>query len=159
MIYRWLADVTAGVHFAYVCCVVFGLVAILLGKALGWQWVHNRWFRSIHLLMIVGVIIRAVFLPVCPLTTWESDLRDLAGQKNFEGSPVGWWLHALIHPDDVGWHVPLWVFLPVYAAFGLLIVGALWLVPVHWRPKRQPLDPLRCVRGPDGPSRARSAAE
>src|SRR5262249_20085571 len=128
--YTFLADVLTGVHLGYVAVVVFGLVLTLLGKALGWQWVSNRWWRSIHLAMIVGVVIRAMIWRECPLTWWEHDLRDLAveaGQDRF--SYVGQILHDILHPSAV----PMWVYLPLYSAFGLLVIGTLWYVPVRWR--------------------------
>ena len=36
---------------------LLGLVLTLLGKALGWRWVSNRWFRTIHLMKILGVVL------------------------------------------------------------------------------------------------------
>lgn len=126
--YRFLADLIAGLHVGYVAAVVIGLVLTLLGGALGWRWVRNRWFRAVHLAMIVGVVIRAAMWEECPLTWWERDLRVLAGQVDFVGSPVGRVLHDLIHPD-----YPIEVFLPVYAGFAVLIVATLWLVPVDWK--------------------------
>jgi hypothetical protein len=45
---RVLADVIVVIHAAYFYFVVFGLAAILLGVALRWSWVRNRWFRSFH---------------------------------------------------------------------------------------------------------------
>src|SRR5262249_38253763 len=130
--YTFLADVLTGLHLSYVLVVVFGLVLTLLGKAMGWKWVSNRWWRSIHLAMIVGVVVRATIWQDCPLTWWERDLRNLAveaGQEPF--SAVGAFLHAVLHPSAV----PMWVYLPLYTAFGLLVVGTLWLVPVRWRNK------------------------
>jgi hypothetical protein len=135
MPYRLLADIVVALHVGYVACVVLGLVLILVGKTRGWRWVTNRWFRTIHLIMIVGVVIRALIWAECPLTWWERDLRELAHQSDFEGSPVGRVLHDLIHPDPE--KVPLWVYPPIYAAFGLLILSTFWLVPVNWRPGRK----------------------
>src|SRR5262249_9859623 len=60
MFYRWLADVVVALHVGYVACVVVGLALILLGRALAWGWVRNRWFRLAHLLLIVTVVIRAM---------------------------------------------------------------------------------------------------
>ena len=57
-----------------------GLLLILLGACLRWQWVRNRWFRVAHLLAIVIVAFEAINNIECPLTTWEYDLRRLAGQ-------------------------------------------------------------------------------
>lgn len=136
MPYQLLADVVVALHVGYVACVVFGLLLILVGKARGWQWVRNRWFRGVHLAMIVGVVLRALIWTECPLTWWEADLRELAGQVNFEGSPVGKVLHDLIHPS-----LPLWVFPVVYVLFGGLIVGAFWLVPVRWRTHQSTTEP------------------
>jgi hypothetical protein len=142
MFYRWLADVVVALHVGYVACVVVGVALILLGRALAWGWVRNRWFRLAHLLLIVTVVIRAMLMPVCPLTTWEEDLRRLGGQEDFEGSRVGYVLHAMIHPD-----LPLWVFPLVYVAFGALVVCAFWLVPVRWRPeKERPPEPVHGKR-------------
>ena len=146
MDYRLLADIVVSLHVGYVACVVFGLALILVGKARGWRWTTNRWFRLVHLAMIAGVVLRAALWEECPLTWWERDLRVAAGQVNadgevtFVGSPVGKVLHDLIHPDTQT--VPTWVYLPLYSTFGLLILGAFWLSPVNWRPRRD---------GPPGP--------
>jgi hypothetical protein len=121
--------------------VVLGLLIILIGRALGWQWVGNRWFRGIHLVMIVGVVIRALILPKCPLTYWEKDLRVLGEQVNAEGvvdySKVTWLgevCHKAIHPEDV-WDldIPRWLLPTIYSLFGALIVATFWIAPVRWR--------------------------
>jgi len=129
--YVFLADVIAAIHVGYVLAVLVGLVLILVGKAVGWRWVGNRWFRLIHLGMIVIVILRAAIWDACPLTWWEQDLRTLGGQVDYEGSPVGKFLHDLIH-----FNAPLWVFQTAYVCFGLLVAAAFWLVPVRWREPR-----------------------
>jgi hypothetical protein len=134
MPYRLLADIVVAVHVGYVACVVFGLVLILLGRALGWKWTNNRWFRSVHLAMIAVVVFRSFIWANSPLTTWEDELRVLAGQVdedgyvNFEGAPVGHALHAIIHPP-----LPLWVFPIIYSIFGLLVLSTFWFAPVDWR--------------------------
>jgi hypothetical protein len=135
-VYRHLADLTVAAHVAWVAFVVLALPVILAGGALGWRWVSNRWFRSVHLGMILLVVARALFWPECPLTSWEADLRGLAGQHGFEGSPAGEFLHELIHPD-----LPLWVFPVVYVLFGLLVLGSFWAVPVRWGPRAGPVRP------------------
>src|SRR5262245_42677684 len=118
--YVFLADVIATIHAAWVFVVVFGLLFTLLGGWLGWRWAGNRWWRSIHLAMILAVILRAAIWDSCPLTWWENDLREMAGQVDYEGSPVGKFMHDLIHPGTQ--NVPNWVWLPVYAVFGALVI-------------------------------------
>src|SRR5262249_54037495 len=98
MNYQLLADIVVAIHVGWVAFVGFGLLLILLGWALGWKWVGNRWFRTIHLGMISIVIVRALVWSECPLTTWERSLRQLAGQVDFQGSQIGYFLHRLIHP-------------------------------------------------------------
>jgi hypothetical protein len=127
MSYPLLADLIAALHVGYVACVLFGLVLILAGRVLGWRWVANRWFRSAHLAMIVGVIVRAAVWDECPLTWWERDLRGGFSAAHFEGHAVGRFLHDLIHPD-----LPLWVFPVIYVSFGLLVLATFWVVPVNW---------------------------
>ncbi len=65
---KLLADLIVVFHAAYVSFVVFGLVAILIGAALRWEWVRNFWFRASHLTMIGIVVLEALFGITCPLT-------------------------------------------------------------------------------------------
>ena len=67
-----LADLVLLFHAAYVGYVVFGLVAIVLGIALGWSWVRNFWFRLTHLGAIGLVVAESIVGVACPLTTLEN---------------------------------------------------------------------------------------
>jgi hypothetical protein len=46
-------------------------MAIVIGRFLGWQWIYNRWFRGIHLLMILIVTVESWLDFKCPLTTLD----------------------------------------------------------------------------------------
>ena len=141
MVYRFLADAIAVIHLGYVLCVVLGLIVILGGRALGWEWVGNRWFRIAHLAMIAIVVVRALIWAQCPLTWWERDMRQLGGQidedgKVIYGTALGEFCHNAVHPEDVPeWNIdpPRWFFPVVYILFGALIVAAFWWAPVRWR--------------------------
>jgi hypothetical protein len=122
--YRFLADLIVVAHATYVGFVVFGLVAILLGGVLRWRWARNLWFRLVHLLAILVVAAEAVLGIVCPLTTWESDLRETAGEAVQEGSFVGHWAHELLFVD-----VPPWGLTLGYCLFALAVVLAFVVVP------------------------------
>src|SRR5437764_14821538 len=80
--YAILADAIVAAHVAYVSFVILGQLAILIGWPLGWKWIRNPWFRMIHLLMILIVVVESLpFVKYeCPLTTWEYELRVEAGQ-------------------------------------------------------------------------------
>ena len=86
--YGTLADLVTLVHLSYMGYVVFGQLFIMMGWPLGWKWIRNPWFRCSHLGMILIVVVEAMVNFTCPLTTWENDLRTLAGQE-FEYSDDG----------------------------------------------------------------------
>jgi hypothetical protein len=130
MLYGVLADVVVALHLAYVSFVVFGQVAILLGVLLRWRWVRNPWFRWIHLGMITIVAIEAILDITCPLTTWEYNLRELAGQSADKGSFVGRLLRGLFF-----FNLPKGVFTAAYVGFALLVLATLWLAPPCRRQK------------------------
>ncbi len=134
--YRFLADLTVVVHFAYVAFVVLGLVLILLGLALKWQWVRNFWFRMVHFLMIGVVVAESLGGILCPLTTWENQLRAAAGDPKQPGSFVG----RLVH-DLMFFELPAWAFTIIYCVFGAAVLLTLILAPPRrpgriWRPWR-----------------------
>jgi hypothetical protein len=134
MPYWLLADVVVAVHVAYVSFVVFGQLAIFLGILLRWQWIRNPWFRWIHLAMIIIVAVEAILDITCPLTTWEYNLRVLAGQEAAAGSFMGRLLHNLMF-----FSAPRWVFTASYIAFALLVLGTFWLAPPRlWRWRQAP---------------------
>ncbi|MCA9025880.1 MAG: DUF2784 domain-containing protein [Planctomycetaceae bacterium] len=128
MFYRLLADLIVVVHFAYVLSVILGLVAILMGRVLKWDWVRNRWFRGLHLAMILIVVLEAWIGFTCPLTTWENQLRSLAGQSTHKGAFIADYVHELLFID-----AEPWVFTLCYTLFGTAVIASLFLVPPRWR--------------------------
>jgi hypothetical protein len=123
-----LADLIVAFHFAYIGFVVVGQLLICLGVVLRWQWVRNLWFRLVHLLMIGVVALEAVVGMTCPLTTWEAELRSLAGQEVAEGTFVGRCLHNLIFYDADPRILDL-----CHIGFALLVVATFIIAPPHWR--------------------------
>ncbi|MCA9111121.1 MAG: DUF2784 domain-containing protein [Planctomycetaceae bacterium] len=128
MFYRLLADLIVVVHFAYVLSVILGLVAILMGRVLKWDWVRNRWFRGVHLAMILIVVLEAWIGFTCPLTTWENQLRSLAGQSTHKGAFIADYVHELLFID-----AEPWVFTLCYTLFGTAVIASLFFVPPRWR--------------------------
>lgn len=126
--YRLLADLVVVVHFAYVAFVIFGLLAVMLGWVLKWNWVRNRWFRGIHLTMILIVVLEAWWGITCPLTEWENDLRKLAGETTHRGAFIADLVHDLLF-----FEAEPWVFTACYTVFGAAVLGTMFLVPPRWR--------------------------
>lgn len=130
---RILADLIVVVHASYVSFIVFGLVAILLGVAFRWSWVRNVWFRSIHLAAIGIVVGEAALGIACPLTVWERQLRQAAGQAVYTGDFIGYWAHEIIF-----YRADPWVFTVLYVLFGAAVLAAFVLAPPY---RRRPVGP------------------
>jgi multisubunit Na+/H+ antiporter MnhB subunit len=128
MVFRALADLILVTHAAFIAFIILGLALILLGGALGWRWVRNRWFRIAHLSAIGLVVLQAWLGVSCPLTVWENQLRFRAQQTTYTEGFIAHWLHRLIF-----FEAEPWVFTLSYTIFGLLVLATLWLVPMRWR--------------------------
>ncbi len=128
MIYRLLADLTVAVHFGYVAFVVLGVAVTMIGALLGWQWVRNRWFRGIHLAMILIVVVEAWAGITCPLTIFEQEFRSAAGEQTYQGDFIATWFH-----DAMFFEAAPWVFTLGYSLFGCLVIANLVFVSPRWR--------------------------
>jgi hypothetical protein len=128
------ADVVAGLHAAYIAFVVFGFMAIILGVAMGWRWVHNVYFRAVHLAAILLVCVEALLRVSCPLTILEDRLRVLGAETPYSDSFVGSLLDRLVFYD-----LPQWLFTVVYLSFGALVLLTFVLAPPRIGRSRGPL--------------------
>ena len=130
VLYGVAADVVLFVHLLFVIFVVFGLMLILVGKLLAWQWIRNPWFRLMHLAGIGIVVLQSWLGLICPLTIWENTLRQKAGEAVYDESFVAHFLNELLY-----YNAPSWVFVVCYTAFGVLVLGSwFWVRPRSLRP-------------------------
>lgn len=125
-LYLFLADAILMLHFAFVVFVVGGLIVIWIGRWRRWNFVRNIWFRVAHLAAIGIVAAESIAGIVCPLTTWEDQLRLLAGRNEiYQGSFIQHWIHRVMF-----FEVEEWVFTICYIAFFLAVALSFWFVPV-----------------------------
>ena len=110
--YAALADFIVAFHTLFVGFVVVGQLLIMIGLVCRWRWVRNPWFRVIHLLCIGVVAAEAACGVTCPLTTWERDLRALAGQT-VNDSAVGWFFNSILF-----FNMPRQFFTWIHIGFG-----------------------------------------
>jgi hypothetical protein len=122
--YPLLANVVLVLHVAVVLFVVVGLVLIVAGNLLHWQWVNRLTFRAAHLGAILVVAAEAWLGVDCPLTRLEMSLRAKAGAATYAESFVQHWLQRLLYYD-----APPWVFVLGYSVFALLVGVAWWRFP------------------------------
>ncbi|HVL15815.1 MAG TPA: DUF2784 domain-containing protein [Gemmata sp.] len=129
MWYGYAADLLVGIHVAYVAYVIFGQLAITVAAPMKWQWARNPWFRFTHLLAIAVVAFEAIRGLQCPLTVWEAQLRELAGQS-FDGSAsfMGQLLHDVLFVENV----PQLVLDTGYVATMILVLQGLIMYPPRW---------------------------
>ena len=123
-----LANTILIVHALYVGIVILSVPLILIGGWLKWDWVHNAYFRIIHLLMI-GVVVAESLLGInCPLTVWETAARAKVAQINTEQDFVAIWLDRLLF-----YHFSHNTFTIIYVGFGLLVLSLFILIPIRWQ--------------------------
>jgi hypothetical protein len=91
MTWRLLADLTVGVHGAFIAFVVLG------GFIVAWR----RWFVWLHVPAVVWAIWIEFAGGICPLTPLENRFRDLAGQEGYEGGFIAHYLTPLIYPEGL----------------------------------------------------------
>jgi len=124
--YTYAADAILLLHFGFVAFVVLGTLLILLGHWRNWPWVRQRRWRLLHLLSIFFVVIQTWLGQDCPLTIWESQLRQLSGGSSYGQSFIAYWLHRILF-----FSAPSWVFTLAYTAFGLAVAACwLWVKPI-----------------------------
>lgn len=124
LMHQSLADVILIVHACFIAFVVGGLVLVSTGWIFRWSWIRNFWFRFAHLLAIGIVVAEAWFGMICPLTDWESFLREQGGHSGYSGNFIQYWLQKFIFYD-----FPPWVFTAAYTIFGALVLLTWLLAP------------------------------
>lgn len=60
--YLITTDAILMLHTFVVIFIVLGLLTIILGGILEWEWVGNRWFRMLHVVVIAAVIVQALLM-------------------------------------------------------------------------------------------------
>jgi hypothetical protein len=128
-IYGLLADLLVVFHFLYVVFAVGGQLFILIGAAFRWKASRKPLFRIFHLVAVGLVAVEAATGIECPLTVWEYDLRQLAGQRLEQSLSFVERLVRLV----IFYDFPSWVFAVAHIAFGLLVVVTYVLLPPQFR--------------------------
>ena len=127
LLYLLVADIILVVHFVFAAFVIFGLIFVLLGKVCSWAWVRNPWFRWGHLASISVVILESWLGMACPLTLWELNFREKAGEATYSGMFISHWIESVLY-----YQAPEWVFTLCYTIFGILVIASWYWV----RPRR-----------------------
>ncbi|MEJ2636174.1 MAG: DUF2784 domain-containing protein [Calditrichia bacterium] len=112
-------------HFLYVFYIIGGFLFIWTGFIFKWRSVRNRWFRWSHVAAMGFVAAEAIAGIFCPLTEWESQLRQAGGETSlYPRGFIPYWVHQVLFYD---W--PVWVFRAIYIGFFLLLILTILLIP------------------------------
>lgn len=88
MAYRWLAEATVALHFAFILFVVLG--GLLVVRNPRWAWLHVPAVAWVAWLELTGAI--------CPLTPLENAFRARAGEAGYAGGFIDRYLVPVIYP-------------------------------------------------------------
>jgi hypothetical protein len=137
-VYSFLADAILVIHALIVFFNLAALPAIWIGHFRRWRFARNFWFRMAHLALIAFIAAESALGAICPLTTWEDQLRLKAGlDPRYHGSFVQHWVHWVLF-----YNADQRIFTIAYGAFFALVLITLFVV----KPRR-----------PNGPGRQASS--
>ncbi|WP_025350284.1 DUF2784 domain-containing protein [Nocardia nova] len=126
MLYRMLADATAGVHFLFV-------VYVVVGGFLAWRW---RWTIWTHIAAVAWGFSTVLFKFECPLTDLENGLRARAGVAPLPSSGfIDHYITGVLYPRDA---------LDVVRVLVIVVVAVSWAGFVQRRRHR----PGAAIPGP-----------
>ncbi|MDC7805943.1 DUF2784 domain-containing protein [Luteimonas sp BLCC-B24] len=120
----FFADTLLAVHVGIALFVVVMTLAVPVGGPLGWRWIRRRGLRWTHAGLVAVIAVQAWLGRLCPLTTWEQQLRAQAGQATYETSFVGHWLSEWLYLD-----LPWWSFVLAYTLVAAVVVLGWWRWP------------------------------
>jgi Protein of Unknown function (DUF2784) len=134
--YGYMADGLVVLHFAFMAFIVFGQLAIIIACAFKWQWGRNPWFRFAHLGSILFVVYEAILGIRCPLTEWEEQWREKAGQTMEAGGTfIGRMFHDWLFWDRWMTSDSIKV---MTICFGIIVIQGVVMYPPRWFRRRVP---------------------
>ena len=89
--FRLAADTMVTVHLLYIVFVVVG----------GFIAFRARWILWLHGPAVVWAIYVQYIGRICPLTIWEQEFRDLAGDAGYEGGFIDHYIVPIVYPPDM----------------------------------------------------------
>jgi hypothetical protein len=89
--------------------------------------VRNFWFRLAHLLAILVVGLEAFWNIACPLTVWEAQLMQMAGQEFTGESFVSRLVHKMLFVQ-----APEWMLSLGHVGFALVVLITFVAAPPRW---------------------------
>ena len=103
-------------HFCIFLFITLSFLLIPIGYYQKWEWVKNRYYRLIHLILMGIIFIETILGFICPLTTLENFLRNDIEINN----KITQIIHQIMY-----WDLPTYQFITLYL-LSLLYLIFLW---------------------------------
>ena len=103
-------------HFCIFLFVILSFFLIPLGYSRKWEWVKNKYYRLIHLILMGIIFIETILGFMCPLTILENFLRNDIEINN----KITQIIHQVMY-----WDLPTYQFIILYL-LSLLYLIFLW---------------------------------
>jgi uncharacterized membrane protein (DUF485 family) len=91
LLYRLLADAVLIVHLSFVLWVALGVLIV-------WR---APWSAGLHIPAVAWGIYIELSGAICPLTTWEIELRERGGQAGYSGGFIDHYITGCLYPDGL----------------------------------------------------------
>ncbi len=92
-------------HFCIFLFIILSFILIPLGYYQKWEWVKNKYYRLIHLVLMGIVFIETILGFMCPLTILENFLRNDIEINN----KITQFIHQIMY-----WNLPTYQFIILY---------------------------------------------
>lgn len=120
MLYRIAADLVLALHLGFIAFVVLGGLLIL----------RYRWMAYVHVPAAVWGAFVEITGRICPLTIWENNFRQSAGESGYSDSFVEHYLLPVIYPAGLTRSIQFWI------AGCVIVVNVVIYVWLLYRGKR-----------------------
>lgn len=88
--WRALADVVVGVHYAF-------LAYLVVGGFIAWRWRKTIW---LHIAAAIWAVLIVVTKVPCPLTALQNHFRESAGQRPLSSSFINLYIRGTFYPAN-----------------------------------------------------------
>ena len=110
------SEIVLLVHFCIFLFILLSFFFIPIGYHQKWKWVKNRYYRSIHIILMGIIFIETILGFMCPLTILENFLRNDTKVNNKFTEII----HLIMY-----WDLPSYQFIILYL-LSILYLVFLW---------------------------------
>ena len=112
VVYRWLAVLVIGLHFAY-------MIYLIIGGFLAWRWPRTI---ALHLVAAGWAAASITFHLNCPLTWLQNQFRDLGGEPPLKTNFIDTYVRGVFYPTHYTTATQVLIGFIVFSSWGGYLV-------------------------------------